>query len=130
MLRLASASPRRAALLRLLGVPFTVVPAAVDEGKFASPAGAKADAVARAGEVTLAADTEVELEGERLGKPTDDGHAVAMLARLAGREHDVRSEVVVVAASGRRIGFAVRSRVKFRDLSLREIERYVASGES
>ena len=130
MLRLASSSPRRILLLRLLGIPFAVAPADVDEDRFASPAGAKADAVARSGEVTLAADTEVQLDGERVGKPSDDGQAIAMLARLAGREHQVRSEVVVLGASGQSIAFAVRSRVVFRDLSLREIERYVASGES
>src|SRR5258708_708842 len=130
MLRLASGSPRRIELLRLFGVPFETVPADVDEEHFASPAGAKADAMAQLGTVTLAADTEVEVEGERVGKPSDDGHAVAMLARLAGREHEVRTEVVVVAASGRRVTFVVRSRVAFRELSLREIEHYVASGES
>ena len=130
MLRLASGSPRRIDLLRLFGVPFETVPADVDEARFASPAGAKADAVARTGAVTLAADTEVEVDGETVGKPKDDSDAVAMLARLAGREHEVRTEVVVVAASGRRVTFAVRSRVAFRELSLREIEHYVASGES
>jgi septum formation protein len=129
MLRLASGSPRRIELLRLFGVPFDIAPADVDETRFSSPAAAKADAVARPGEVTLAADTEVELDGERIGKPRDDGHAVAMLADLAGRTHDVRTEVAVVAASGRRMTFAVRSRVTFHQLSLREIERYVATGE-
>ena len=130
MLRLASGSPRRARLLRLFGIPFEIAPADLEEDRFASPARAKADAVARPGEVALAADTEVELDGERIGKPGDDGQAVAMLARLAGRAHDVRTQVALVAASGRRITFAVRSRVALRDLSLREIERYVASGET
>jgi septum formation protein len=129
MFRLASGSPRRVELLRLLGVPFDIAPADVDETRYASPATAKAHAVARPGEVTLAADTEVELDGERIGKPRDDGHAVAMLADLAGRTHDVRTEVAVLAASGRRVTFAVRSRVTFHQLSLREIERYVATGE-
>jgi septum formation protein len=129
MLRLASGSPRRVELLRLLGVAFDIAPADVDETRFSSPATAKADAVARPDEVTLAADTEVELGGERVGKPRDDGHAVAMLGDLAGRTHDVRTEVVVVGASGRRVTFAVRSRVTFHQLSLREIERYVATGE-
>src|SRR5258706_5914499 len=130
MLRLASGSPRRTLLLRLFGGPFETIPADGDGERFASPAGAKADAVAEPGTVTLAADTEVEVDGERIGKPSDDGHAVAMLARLAGREHEVRTEVVVVAASGRRVTFAVRSRVAFRELSLREIGHYAASGES
>jgi septum formation protein len=129
VLRLASGSPRRIQLLRLLDVPFEAAPARIDEEAFTSPATAKADAVARKGEATLAVDTVVTLDGERFGKPRDDGEAVTMLADLAGQTHDVRSEIVVVAPSGRRLRFAVRSRVTMRPLSLREIERYVSSGE-
>jgi septum formation protein len=129
VLRLASGSPRRIDLLRLLGLPFDAVPAGIDERRHASPALAKAETVTRKGEVTLAADTEVIRDGERIGKPRDGGHAVTILANLAGTSHDVRSEVVVVGASGRRIRFAVRSRVAMRALSLREIERYVSTGE-
>jgi len=129
VLRLASASPRRIELLGTLGVAFDVVPAAIDERAHASPASAKADVVTRHGAVTLAADTEVIHGGERIGKPSSDAEAVAMLATLAGETHEVRTEVVVAAASGRRLTFAVTSRVTFRSLSLREIERYVASGE-
>ena len=129
MLRLASSSPRRIQLLRLLQIPFESSAPNVDEQRFESPALAKAVAVARPGEVTVAADTEVEIDGESIGKPTDDSHAVAMLATLSGREHEVRTEVLVVAASGARRQFAVRSRVTFRELSLRQIERYVGTGE-
>lgn len=129
MLRLASASPRRIQLLRLLEIPFDATAPRVDEQRVAAPALAKAEAVARSGEVTLAADTEIELDTERLGKPTDESHAIAMLANLSGRAHDVRTDVVVVAASGARRQFAVRSRVTLRELSLRQIERYVGSGE-
>lgn len=129
MLRLASSSPRRIQLLRLLGVPFESIAPHVDEARSASPAQAKAVAVARSGDVTLAADTEVELSGERFGKPADEAHAIAMLATLSGREHDVRTDVVVVASSGARVQFAVRSRVTIRDLSLRQIQRYVAMRE-
>jgi septum formation protein len=129
VLRLASGSPRRIVLLRLLDVLFETSPADIDETAFASPAVAKADAIARKGETTLAIDTEVVLDGERLGKPRDDGEAVTMLADLAGQTHEVRSELVVVAPSGKRSRFAVRSRVTLRQLSLREIERYVSTGE-
>ena len=79
--------------------------------------------------MTVAADTEVALAGEHMGKPRDDSHAVAMLATLSGREHEVRTELVVVSASGARRQFAVRSRVTLRELSLRQIERYVGTGE-
>ena len=129
VLRLASSSPRRIELLRLLDVPFERSPADIDETAVASPALAKADAIARKGETTLAVDTEVLLDGEHLGKPRDDGEAVTMLADLAGQTHEVRSEIVVVTPSGKRTRFAVRSRVTLRPLSLREIERYVSTGE-
>jgi septum formation protein len=129
VLRLASSSPRRIDLVDLLGVPFEAVGPNVDESRVASPARAKADAVVRAGAVTLAADTQIDDEGERVGKPTDESHAVAMLATLAGRDHEVRTEVVVIDATGGRREFAVRSRVTMRELSLRQIERYVATGE-
>jgi septum formation protein len=129
VLRLASSSPRRLHLLRLLGVPFETAAPDVDERGVASPAMAKADAIARPGDVTLAADTEIDVDGERVGKPRDEAHAVATLATLSGGEHEVRSEVVLVAASGTRSHFAVRSRVTMRELSLRQIEHYVATGE-
>ena len=80
MLRLASGSPRRIELLRALDLPFEIAPADIDETRIASPATAKADAVARRGDATLAADTEVELDGERVGKPQGDGDAFTMLA--------------------------------------------------
>jgi septum formation protein len=129
VLRFASSSRRRVELLRLLQVPFESTAPNVDEARFASPARAKADAVARSGDVTLAADTEIRFDGERIGKPADESHAIAMLANLSGSEHEVRTDVAVVAASGARWQFAVRSRVTMRDLSLRQIERYVGSGE-
>jgi septum formation protein len=129
VLRLASSSPRRIQLLRLLQIPFESTAPNVDEAQYDAPARAKADALARSGEVTLAADTEIELDGDRMGKPTDESHAVALLATLSGREHDVRTEVVVVAANGARRHFAVRSRVAMHELSLRQIERYVSTGE-
>lgn len=128
MFQLASASPRRIELLRPLGLDFVVVPAAVDEERYASPASAKADAVAREGAVTLAIDTEVELDGARLGKPRDKGHALELLRRLAGREHEVRSEVVVVSAAARRSRFAVTTRVRMTG-DERILERYAATDE-
>jgi len=129
VLRLASSSPRRIQLLALLQVPFESTAPNVDEARVAAPAPAKADALARSGEVTLAADTEIDLDGERIGRPTDESHAIAVLATLSGREHEVRTEVALVAASGARRHFAVRSRVAMHELSLRQIERYVTTGE-
>lgn len=128
MLRLASASPRRSELLRLLGVDFETVPADLDEERYASPASAKADAVTRRGLATLAVDTEVALDGGRLGKPRDAAHALALLRRLAGRAHVVRSEVAVVSARGTRLRFAVTTRVRIKDDD-DAIRAYAATGE-
>ncbi|HEY8757902.1 MAG TPA: Maf family protein [Candidatus Limnocylindria bacterium] len=129
MIRLASGSPRRRELLALLGVPFAVAPADVDERAAPKPALAKAEAVARPGEVTLAADTMIELDGERIGKPADAADAVAMLEQLAGREHVVRTEVALVNAAGRALHFGVRSTVTMRPADDRTIRSYVESGE-
>jgi len=129
MIRLASGSPRRRELVALLGVPFEVAPADVDERAAPKPALAKARAVARPGEVTLAADTMIELDGERIGKPADAADAVAMLERLAGREHVVRTEVAIVNAAGRTLHFGVRSTVTMKPADDRAIRAYVESGE-
>ena len=129
MIRLASGSPRRRELLSLLGVQFEVAPADVDERAAPKPALAKARAVARPGEVTLAADTMIELDGARIGKPADAADAVAMLERLAGREHVVRTEVALVNAAGRALHFGVRSTVAMKPADDRAIRSYVESGE-
>jgi septum formation protein len=129
MIRLASGSPRRRELLALLGAPFEVAPADVDERAAPKPALAKAEAVARPGEVTLAADTMIELAGERIGKPADAADAVAMLERLAGRAHTVRTEVALVNAAGRTLHFGVRSTVTMKHADPAAIRAYVATGE-
>jgi len=129
MIRLASGSPRRRELLALLGAPFEVVPADVDERSADRPALAKAWAVARRGEVTLAADTMIELDGERIGKPDGPADAVAMLRKLAGRTHVVRTEVALVNAAGRALHFGVRSAVTMMPFDVPAVRAYVASGE-
>jgi septum formation protein len=129
MIRLASGSPRRRQLIALLGVPFEVLGADVEERTAAHPALAKAEAVARPGQVTLAADTMIELDGERIGKPVDAAGAVAMLERLAGRPHVVRTEVAIVNAARRSLRFAVRSAVTMKPADADAIRWYVATGE-
>ena len=107
---LASASPRRRALLEGVGLAVQVVPADVDETPVpgespremvARLARAKAAAVGpRAGAVVVAADTTVDLDGVSLGKPADAAEAEAMLRSLAGRAHLVHTGVAVVGATG------------------------------
>jgi len=136
---LASASPRRAALLAAAGVDCEVVPADVDEralpgesadGHVSRLALAKAAAVAahRKGQLVLGADTVVVVDGAILGKPADDRDAIAMLERLSGRAHDVLTGVCLFAAGPVRQSVE-RSRVTFARLSPDEIAWYVASGE-
>jgi len=136
---LASASPRRAVLLREAGFVFDVVPSDVDESILTgeSPeqyvrrvAALKARAVlARHPDAhVVAADTTVVVDGEMLGKPADDEDARRMLARLSGRDHQVLTGVVV-AGAGRESGTVVSTRVHFTALTAAEIDWYVASGE-
>jgi septum formation protein len=129
VLLLASSSPRRVELLRVLGADFEPIAPDIDEDSFESPALAKAEAVMRPGAVTVGADTEVLLDGERMGKPADERDALRMLHLLAGRDHIVRTEVVVLGAA-RRIRFAVRSRVWTKPRDEAALAAYVATGEA
>ena len=136
---LASASPRRSELLAGLGLAFTVRPAAVDEtprpGEDPAAlverlAREKAAMVARPGELVLAADTEVAVDGRPLGKPADAADAARMLTLLAGRQHEVVTGVALLDADSGRLAAGVeRTRVLFAPLSPREIDWYVSSGE-
>jgi len=139
---LASASPRRAEILRNAGISFEATPAAVDESRWngETPAHlvrrlASAKAVAAADRVSgaaivLGADTEVVVDGEVLGKPVADLDAREMLCRLSGRVHEVITGLELIRLPDR----ATRSeqevtRVTFAALSAEEIDSYVATGE-
>lgn len=135
---LASASPRRQALLAQLGLTFLVDPADVDESTQPreSPrtyvtrlAQEKAQAVSRRhpGSVVLGADTTVALDGRVLGKPRDGGEAEKMLSRLAGRTHRV---LTAVATAGPRLAVrAVETRVTFAASPPEALAFYAHSGE-
>jgi nucleoside triphosphate pyrophosphatase len=136
---LASASPRRADLLRAAGFSFEILPVEIDErfGPHEQPDRAVArlaEAKAAAAErlrpdaVILAADTTVVLRGQALGKPKNDEDAKHMLRLLSGRGHEVLTGICLVE-SGRRLVHVEPSRVRFTTLSEAEIEWYVASGE-
>jgi septum formation protein len=111
---LASQSPRRAELLRMLGLEPDAVPADIDETYAPGEAPAahaerlareKAEAIAARypDAVVIGSDTVVVIDGDVLGKPRDPDDAVRMLLRLQGREHEVATGVAVcrgAAASG------------------------------
>lgn len=136
---LASGSPRRRELLSLLGLDFEIRPADIDEtpapGEGAEAyvlrlAREKANVEAGQGELVLAADTVVVLDGHLLGKPDGPREAAAMLARLSGREHWVATGVALSeVSSGRRVETVELSRVTMTAMSRMEIEWYVATGE-
>jgi septum formation protein len=138
-LYLASRSPRRAELLRLLGVDFDIVDGTVDETPRAGEAPAVyvervARAKAAAGRTrsdtsrpVLAADTTVVCGSELLGKPRDEADARRMLKQLSGRWHTVLTAAALAQASCQAV--CVETRVLFRLLSDTEISRYWATGE-
>lgn len=138
---LGSASPRRARLLSLLGVPFDVRVSDIDEtalpheGAHAHTlrlARHKAQVVAATSRRAwvLGSDTVVVLDDEILGKPVDAADARRMLSALSGREHRVVTGVALVAPEGDvREELCEESTVRFRRLSADEIDRYVAGGE-
>lgn len=137
---LASGSPRRRELLTRLGLPFSVRSADIDESmdpalgaeaEVARISLAKAEAVrplVPAGSLILAADTVVCLDGDILGKPGCPEEAAAMLERLSGRSHLVRTGVTLLQDS-RRLTEVETTEVLFRSLSPEEIAFYVSSGE-
>jgi nucleoside triphosphate pyrophosphatase len=135
---LASSSPRRRELLGLLGIRFEAVPSGVAELTTGDPAVVVVEnAMRKAREVArrlrpdgpvLGVDTDVVCDGRLLGKPDDDGDATARLRALSGRTHEVLSGIALLAGERERSEL-VRTAVTFRDLSDREIEEYVASGE-
>ncbi|MGA7096218.1 MAG: Maf family protein [Acidimicrobiia bacterium] len=137
---LASASPRRAELLRVLGLGFETQPADLDETRLPDEpaaayverlARAKAEAVAGTGLTVVAADTTVVHEGRVLGKPAHPEEARAMLRRLQGDVHEVFTGVAVAGWDG---GSVVRSavdvaKVEFLAMTEDEIAEYVDTGE-
>ena len=128
MITLASASPRRAAILEQLGVEFEVVVPDVEELAEGDPRelvieNARRKAAAVEGELVLGADTVVSVEGAILGKAANEGEARSHLVRLSARKHDVWSGV----ALGERTA-AVKTEVTFRDIAPL-LDWYLASGE-
>ena len=138
---LASASPRRRELLATLDLPFSVMPAHVDERRHAAePPASYVARLARekAGQLAeqypsawvLGADTVVVLDPCILGKPADAAEARAMLRRLSGRQHTVMTGVAVVhRGRGMTQCDVVSTRVRFHTLQDADIEAYIATGE-
>lgn len=138
---LASASPRRAELLRAAGVDFEVATTDIDEARrpgetpsayvrrLASEKSAAAMNVARAPDaLVLGADTAVVVDGDILGKPPDDEGGAAMLHRLSGRRHDVMTGISLRGNYFELVRVETTT-VFVAPLSDEDVAWYVASGE-
>ena len=139
---LASASPRRLELLTSLGLDVIVRPSKYEEpdDSALSPlelaqrhALAKAHDVAANygnGELIVAADTVVDVDGIALNKPKDEAEAVRMLQRLSGRDHVVHTAfAILLPGSERAVEESSTTRVRFYSLTSEEIDEYVGTGE-
>ena len=150
---LASGSPRRRELIKLLGIPFECISVDADETTCrTNPAEAVAEISekkARAAlaarksqgcsqdglqpnEVIIGADTVVAYNGEILGKPLDDADAERMLIALSGNTHFVYTGVTLLyygkAGQISQLSFAEKTEVHFADISLEDIHRYISTG--
>lgn len=136
---LASASPRRADLLRAAGIAFDVGPVDVDERPHGREnpseyvlrvATLKCDAARRQwpDRLVLAADTTVVVDDEIFGKPTGEADAARMLGRLSGRSHDVLTGLVLGSPRGQAREVSATT-VTFSALSADDIAWYVRTGE-
>ncbi len=137
---LASGSPRRRALLSAAGLNFSVIESRLHERRRPDEAATefalrmareKTAAVSRkiAHALVLGADTIVELDGQILGKPRNHDQARTMLQRLSGRTHVVVTAFAIARDGAILEDAAIASRVTFRELDVREIDDYIASGD-
>lgn len=138
---LASSSPRRKELLEAAGWPYEAIVAGVDESLEPNEepaayvqrlARSKAEAVAARlpSGLVLGADTTVVVGNEILGQPEDDNDARRMLRLLNGRWHEVLTGVAVVRVGAETVVDYETTRVRFAEMTDREIDWYVATGEA
>src|SRR5215213_8324928 len=137
---LASGSPRRAEILERAGWPHEIIVAGIDETVLPNEEAAayvqrlalsKAQAVASRVEtgLVLGADTTVVVANEILGQPVDDADARRMLRLLNAKWHDVLTGVAVMRVGGEtRVAYET-TRVRFAEMTEKEIDWYIATGE-
>jgi len=133
VLTLASASPQRRAILAQLGVEFEVVVPGVEEVVGRDPRSTVVENALRKlraveGELVIAADTEVVLDGRVFGKAADESEAETFLRRLSGRTHEVWGGLALREHGNERTASAV-TRVRFRSLQSADLSWYVGTGE-
>lgn len=139
---LASASPRRTALLKQLGIAHSVAPVGIDESRLvdetplaqvARLAREKAQASAAkvgltADTVILASDTLISFNGESVGKPIDRKDAHRILSMLSGNTHEVLTSICVMSTEGQKTQ-VITTQVEFASLTPAQIDAYWDTGE-
>ena len=138
---LASQSPRRKQLLEQIGLKFEIEPSNYEEdmtlemtpeklvehlslGKAKDVAGRHKDAI------IISADTIVAMDGEVFGKPKTAERAKEMLEKFSGKAHTVLTGFTVIdGETGKQISKCVATKVYFKNLSEKEIDAYIATGE-
>lgn len=134
---LASASPRRKELLKMLYADFSVFPADIDEDNLPNInvydiaeylSVKKAKAVKNNNSLVIACDTVVIINDKILGKPKNSEDAIKMLSELSGKCHDVVTGVCIFY-KGKSYSFSEKTAVEFFPLSNGEISAYVMTGE-
>lgn len=138
---LASTSPRRKEILAKTGIPFEVEASPYEEdmsldlppeelAKRLSKGKAEAVAKNYKDAVVIGGDTFIAYEGKMLGKPHTAEKAREMLKMLSGKQHSVFSGIAIIdGKTGKTISEAVETKVFFRDLSNKEIDYYIGTGE-
>jgi septum formation protein len=138
---LASGSPRRKELLTAVGWEFEAITAGIDESvrpgedpatyvQRLALSKAKEVAVQLQHGLVLGADTTVVIDGHILGQPVDDADAKRMLQLLNGKWHEVLTGVAIVRVGGEsRVDYET-TRVRFAEMSEREIDWYISTGEA
>lgn len=134
---LASNSPRRKELLKMLYADFSICPAEIDESKVPELdvsdvaeylAVKKAKNIKNNNSLIIACDTVVILDGEILGKPENSEDAIKMLSSLSGKTHDVITGVCLWY-NNKSFSFSEKTEVEFYPISNEEISAYVMTGE-
>lgn len=136
---LASKSPRRQELLKIITSEFEIVPSELDETSIpADPVEYLAERLARAkatqvaqhhhNEIVIGCDTVVLLDGKVFGKPADSKHAAHMLQLLSGKTHQVVTGVSLVRGH-KTVSFSQTTSVSFFKLTEQEIQEYISTGE-
>lgn len=138
---LASKSPRRRQILKDIGLDYTICAEEVDETMetvlppdetvrvlSCRKAKAAADKIQDKNAMIISADTVVYCKGRILGKPSDDKDAFDMLTFMSGSRHYVYTGITVIY-NGKAVTDCEVSEIVFRDISQKEIEKYIEKGE-